>query len=70
MFSLNKEVWSKIRTHLVRFYGTSTIVGYLIPNTVFAYILKICFVNTCTYTQLNDQTVLFATIHLICLHSF
>ena len=28
---------------LVWFYGISTIVGYLMPNTVYAYILNICF---------------------------
>ena len=41
-------------------YGISTIVGYLMPNSVFAYISNLWFVNTffgCT--QLNGQIVLF-----------
>ena len=46
---------------LVRFYGISTIAGYLIPNPVFTYILNM-FVNTFSGTQLKDQTVLFLTI--------
>ena len=46
---------------LVWFYGISNIVGYLMPNPVFTFILNIWFVNTfCRYTQLNDQTVLFS----------
>ena len=45
---------------LVQLYG---IVGYLMPNPVFTYILVIWFVETfCRYTQLNDQTVLFKNI--------
>ena len=45
------------------FYGISTIVGYLMTNPVFTYILDIIFVNTfSSYKQLNDQTVLFLTI--------
>ena len=48
---------------LVWFYGISHIVGYLIQNPVFTYILNIWFLNTfCRYTQLNDQTVLFQII--------
>ena len=31
---------------LVGFYGISIIVGYLMPNPVFTYILNIWFVNT------------------------
>ena len=43
---------------LVGFYGISTIVGYLMPNPVFTYILNIWFINTfCKYT--DEQTVLF-----------
>ena len=50
---------------LVWFYGMSTIVGYLMPNSVFTYVLNIWSVNTfCSYTHLNDQTVLFLTIQL------
>ena len=49
---------------LVWFYGISIIVGYLMPNLVFTFILNIWFVNTfCRYTHLNDQTDLFLTIH-------
>ena len=45
---------------LVCFFGPSTIVGYLMPNPIFTYILDVWFVNTFwRYTQLNDQTVLF-----------
>ena len=48
---------------LVGFYDISTIVGYLMPNPVFAYILNTWVVNIfCRYTQLNDPTVLFLTI--------
>ena len=44
----------------VGLYGISTIVGYLMPNSVFTYILIIWFVKTfCRYTELNDQTILF-----------
>ena len=40
---------------LVEFYGISTIVGYLMPNPVFTYILNIWFINTfCRDTQLNE----------------
>ena len=47
----------------VGFYGISTIVGNLMPNPVFTYILNIWSVNMfCRHTQLNDQTVLFLTI--------
>ena len=39
---------------LVWFYGKSNIVGYLIPNSIFTYILNIWFVNTfCRYKQLT-----------------
>ena len=60
---------------LVWLYSKSTIVGYLMPNPVFTYILDKQIVNTfCRYTQLNDQTVLFLTIqfsisHLVALSS-
>ena len=48
---------------LAGFYGISTIVCYLMPNSAFIYILNIWFVNTFnSYTQLNDQIVLFVTI--------
>ena len=48
---------------LVWFYGPSTIIGYLMPNPVFTYILDIRFVKTFgRYIELNDQTVLLQTI--------
>ena len=48
---------------MISVYGISTIVGYLMPNPVFTYLLNIWFVNTfCRYMQLNDQTVPFLTI--------
>ena len=31
-----------IRLGLVRFYGMATIVGYLIPDLLYTYILNIC----------------------------
>ena len=41
------------------------------PNPVFTYILNIWFVNTfCTYTQLNDQIVLFLSIQSCINHLF
>ena len=40
---------------LVRFYGITTIIGYLMLIPVFTYTLNIWFVDI----QLNDQTVLF-----------
>ena len=49
---------------LVWFYGISTIVGYLMLNTLYIYIYikyMICK-HFFRYTQLNDQTVLFQTI--------
>ena len=47
----------------VLFYGISTIVGYLMSNYAFTYIINIRFVNTfCRYTYLNDQTAIFLTI--------
>ena len=47
----------------VWFSGISTIIGYLMPNPVFTYLLNIWFVNTsCRCRQLNDQIVLFLTI--------
>ena len=56
---------------LVSFYGISNIVGYLMPNAVYTYILNIWFVNTFyRYTQLNDQTVLFLTIQFCISHLF
>ena len=62
-----------ITLSLVWFYGISTIVGDLMPNPVFIYILNIWFVNTsCRCTQLNDLTVLFLTIQFsmsfVCSH--
>ena len=49
------------RTKIDVVYGL--VVGYLIPNSVFTYILDIWFISTsCRDTQLNDQTVLFLTI--------
>ena len=53
---------------LVGFCGISSIVGYLKPNHVFTCILTIFFVNT--YTQLNNQTVLFLTIQFSIRHLF
>ena len=39
--------------------------GYLMPNPIFTNILDIWFVKTfCSYTQLNDQTVLFLRIQI------
>ena len=54
---------------LLWFYGISTIIGYLMSNPVFTYILDI--VNTfCRYTRLNDQTVLLLTIQFNICHLF
>ena len=48
---------------LVGFYGISTIVGYLMPNTLYTYIINIWFLNTfCRYPLLNNQIVLFQII--------
>ena len=56
---------------LVKFYGISIIVGYLMPNPfythththIYIYIKYMWFVNTfCRCTQLNDQIVLFLKI--------
>ena len=48
---------------LVWFYGISTIVGSLMPNPVFTYILNTSFENRFLgWTQLNDQTLLFLTV--------
>ena len=56
---------------LLGFHGISTIKGYLMPNSVFRYILNICLVNTiCRCTQLNDPTVLFLTIQVSIGHLF
>ena len=55
--------WGCKGCDLVRFYGISTIVGYLMPNPVFAYMLNTGFINTfCRYIKFNYQTVLFLTI--------
>ena len=55
--------------NLVWFSGISTIVGYLMPNPVFTYILNmIC--KHILYTPLNDQTVLSQTIQLCISHLF
>ena len=44
---------------LVWFYGISTIVGYLMPNSVFTYVLNIWFVNTfCRYTESSHKITL------------
>ena len=41
--------------------GISTIVGYVMPNPVFTYMLNMWYVNRfCSYTQLNDQTIQFS----------
>ena len=73
-FSEKCKTWSTVATQkwcfldqiwfgLVWFHGISTIVGYLMPNPVFTYILNIWFVKIfCIYSQLNDQTVLFTAI--------
>ena len=57
-----------IRISLVWFYGLSTIVGYLIPNS-FLYIQAVPFqtiqfsISTVfVYTQLNVKTILFQTV--------
>ncbi len=71
---------------LVGFYGIETIVGYLIPNPVYSYILDIFDLSTklnspkfsynsikhqsFVYTQLNDETVLFQTIKFSVSHLF
>ena len=44
-------------------YGISTVVGYLMQNPLFSYILNIRFINSfCRYNQLKELTVLFLTI--------
>ena len=40
---------------LVCFYGISTIVGYLMPNPVYSYILDICIICKRTSTMLHDS---------------
>ena len=58
-----KKIQSSDKMRLVWFYGISTIVGYLIPNPIFTYILNIWLVNIfCRLKKLNDQMVLFLTI--------
>ena len=53
----------KIWFGLVWFGFMSTIVGYLMPSTVFTYSLNTWIINTsCRYTELNVKTVLFQTI--------
>ena len=48
---------------LVWFYDISSTVDYLMPNSGLTYISNMWLVNTfCTYTQLNNHTVLFLTI--------
>ena len=51
---------------LVWFYGISTIVGYLMPNPVYIYMICEHFVDT----QLNDQTFLFLTVQFSISHLF
>ena len=54
---------TKVELGLVWFYSISNIVGYLMLNPVFTYIINIWIINIfCIYTQLNDQRVLFLTI--------
>ena len=72
--SFKNNVAHKLFTYescLVWFYGIATIVGYLMPNSVFTYVFNKWLVNTFRrYTQLNDQTVLFVTIQFsICKQS-
>ena len=58
---INKQFASD--SSLVWFYGISTLVGYLMPNPVFRYVLNMWFAPTfCWYTKLNDRTVLFQAI--------
>ena len=65
MIRERKRISLSVREGLVWLYGISSIVGYLIPNPIFKYILNIWFANSfCRYTELNDQTVLFQTIQL------
>ena len=48
-------------TQLIGLVFVSYIVGYLMPNIIFTYILNISFVNIfCRYTQLNDVTIQFS----------
>ena len=66
IYILNIYIWFD----LVGFYGISIIVGYLMSNPVYTYILNI-FVNSfCRHTLLNDQTVLFLTIQFSTSHLF
>ena len=39
--NMQKEVWIMCLFGLVWFYGISTIVGYLMPNPLYTYILNI-----------------------------
>ena len=53
---------------LVWFYGISTIVGYLMSNPVYSYILNIWFVNKST--KLNGSKYCYVwLISVICLHT-
>ena len=62
---------AKLLFSLVWFNGISTIVGYIMPNPVFTYILSIWFVNLFyKCTLINDQTVLFLTIQFSIRHLF
>ena len=69
-YKRKKESKKEIMFGLVRFYGISTIGGYLIPNPVL-YISSSISNNSVSrkysffaYTQLNVKTVLFQTIQL------
>ena len=52
------------------FSGISTMVGFLLPNPVFKYILNIWFVNTFRITQINDLAVQFPKIQISLSHLF
>ena len=41
MYEYHKYVYETIYTYMVGFYGISTIVGYLMPNPLYTYILNI-----------------------------
>ena len=65
-FQLNMKAMEVcLFVRLVSFYGISTIVGYLMPNTYKQFYFKqfsLAQVQFFVYTQLNVKTVLFQTI--------
>ena len=50
-----------INLRLVWFYGISTIVGYLMPNPLFTYILNMICKHILLITFLNDPELIFFT---------